>query len=377
MLKFNLLFSLLLILANNMMAQSTHASAHALNQKEQQIVLVAANTARGDMAALKQALNGALNAGLTISELKETLVQLYAYTGFPRSLNALHKLMEVLAERKKNGLTDPPGKEPSPLPAGHTMLQTGTANQTKLVGTAVTGDVYQFAPAIDRFLKEHLFGAIFSRDNLDWKTRELVTISALAAIDGAAPQLRSHFNVGIYNGLTANQLAALVNIIESNINKQRGLVAREVLQSVLDKKAYTANPLLSETIFPTGQPINNNNFVGTAWLQPLVQPDSNNKLQVGNVSFEPGARTRWHKHPAGQILLAIDGLGYYQEQGSAKRLLRKGDVVKCPADTPHWHGAAPDEKFIQVAINSIEAGVTVWLNGVTEEEYKSAPVNDE
>jgi quercetin dioxygenase-like cupin family protein len=125
----------------------------------------------------------------------------------------------------------------------------------------------------------------------------------------------------------------------------------------------------ADPLFPKGEKITNNNFKGTAWLQPLVAGDSLNPTSVGNVTFEPGARTRWHLHPGGQILLATGGIGYYQEKGSPKKILRKGDVVKCPPNVPHWHGASRDREFIQIAITNTQKGATVWLQPVTEEEY--------
>ena len=139
-----------------------------------------------------------------------------------------------------------------------------------------------------------------------------------------------------------------------------------------DKNGF-ANSQNREHIFPKGQIITNENFTGTAWLQPLVTSDSTNSIQVGNVTFEPGTRTKWHSHPGGQILLATGGLGYYQEKGSPKRILRKGDVVKCPPNLPHWHGASRDNEFIQIAITSSQNGATVWLQPVTDEEYNNPP----
>ncbi|MDR6843423.1 cupin domain-containing protein [Flavobacterium granuli] len=122
-------------------------------------------------------------------------------------------------------------------------------------------------------------------------------------------------------------------------------------------------------IFPKGEKITNNNFMGAVWLNNLVQADSVNQNAVGSVTFEPGARTKWHSHPAGQIILALDGVGYYQEKGSPKVIVKKGDVVKCPANIPHWHGASSDTKFIQVAITGREKGETIWLEPVTDEQY--------
>lgn len=124
-----------------------------------------------------------------------------------------------------------------------------------------------------------------------------------------------------------------------------------------------------ELIFPKGEKITNEHFVGNAWLTGLITADSINENAVGSVTFEPGARTNWHLHPAGQIIIATGGVGYYQEQGSPKRTLQKGDVVKCPPNVPHWHGASPDQEFIQIAITGRQNGPTEWLQAVTDEEY--------
>ncbi len=357
--------------------QSIHTSEN-LDKQQQSIVLISAFTAKGDMLQLQNALHDGLDAGLTVSELKEVLVQLYAYTGFPRSLNALNTLIAVLKERKQKGINDVQGKAPQPLPTDKSKLQFGTEMQTKLVGQPVKGEVYAFAPAIDQFLKEHLFADIFGRDNLDWKTREIATITALAALGGVENQLRAHFNVGIYNGLTEAQLVELVTIIQTKVAAKEGIAAIAVLQPLLKQNPVavathqTKQNKFSKLIFPAGEKITNNNFTGTAYLQPLIASDSVNQTSVGNVTFEPGARTNWHYHPGGQILLVIDGVGYYQEKGQPKKILRKGDAVKCPPDTAHWHGASADSAFVQVAITGREKGEVVWLQPVTDEEYHSS-----
>jgi quercetin dioxygenase-like cupin family protein len=125
-----------------------------------------------------------------------------------------------------------------------------------------------------------------------------------------------------------------------------------------------------ESIFPKGTKITNDNFKGTAYLKMLMDGDSLNPTSVGNVTFEPGARTKWHMHPGGQILLVTEGVGYYQEKGQTKKILRKGDVIKCPTNIAHWHGASVDTAFVQVAITNRHLGETVWLQEVTDDEYK-------
>ncbi|NEU08471.1 cupin domain-containing protein [Flavihumibacter sp. R14] len=127
----------------------------------------------------------------------------------------------------------------------------------------------------------------------------------------------------------------------------------------------------SDLIFAKGEKITNDNFTGTAYLHPMITADSLNFTSVGNVTFKAGARTKWHLHPGGQILLVTGGTGYYQEKGSPKRIIKKGESIKCPPGVPHWHGASKDEELIQVAITNTQKGATVWLEPVSDEEYNS------
>lgn len=208
----------------------------ALTARQKAIVLVGAFTAQGTMEQLRTALVEGLDAGLTVSEIKEVLVQLYAYAGFPRSLNAINAFMDVLQERRDKGIADAPGKEPSPLPADKSALELGTAIQTQLVGAPVKGEIFDFAPAIDTFLKTHLFGDIFGRDNLDFASREIATIAALASMPGVAPQLRSHFRVGMRVGLSADALKSLISVLGARVGQKEADNAAVVLSSVLDSK---------------------------------------------------------------------------------------------------------------------------------------------
>lgn len=187
------------------------SGAQTLSARQQAIAPISAATALGDIPRLDQALNQGLDAGLTLSETKEILVQMYAYTGFPRSLNALGQLMKVVEARKQRGVQDAPGREPGPVPKGQALLELGTANQTQLVGAPVRGPLFEFAPAIDEYLKSHLFGAMFARDNLDWQSRELATVGALAAMPGVESQLQSHVAFSMNVGLTAPQLRQLAD----------------------------------------------------------------------------------------------------------------------------------------------------------------------
>ncbi|MBT2758055.1 carboxymuconolactone decarboxylase family protein [Mesobacillus foraminis] len=216
--------------------QKEETEIQALSDRQQSIVSIAAFTAKGDLEELKNALNDGLDSGMTINEIKEVLVQMYAYAGFPRSLNGLNTLMEVVAEREAKGIRDVVGMEASPLPENKSSVELGTDIQTGLVGAPVSGGVYSFAPVIDQFLKGHLFGDIFGRDVLDYQSRELATIAALANMDGVQSQLEAHFNIGYNTGLSEAQLKGLISVLKTEVGAKVAKDAEESLQKVTSNR---------------------------------------------------------------------------------------------------------------------------------------------
>jgi quercetin dioxygenase-like cupin family protein len=147
-----------------------------------------------------------------------------------------------------------------------------------------------------------------------------------------------------------------------------------LFDSCNNKQLETAKEQNTELVFPKGDKITNNNFTGTAWLQMLVNNDSIYNTSIGNVTFEPKARTNWHKHPGGQILLVTEGSGYYQEKGKRTQLIRKGDIVKIPPDAEHWHGATNTDTLVHIAISTnTDKGSVIWLGNVSDEDYFLKP----
>lgn len=207
-----------------------------LTAQQQSIVTIAAFTANGNMEKLKTALNEGLDAGLTVNEIKEVLVQMYAYTGFPRSLNGISNFIAVMEEREKKGIKDEIGPEAASLPAGKSSLEFGTEVQTQLIGAPATGKYIAFAPAIDTFLKAHLFGDIFVRGILDFQGREIATISALSSMEGVNAQLQGHFNIGFNTGLTESQMKSLISVLETKVGKKEAANATDVLNKVLSTR---------------------------------------------------------------------------------------------------------------------------------------------
>nr|WP_233630861.1 MULTISPECIES: carboxymuconolactone decarboxylase family protein [unclassified Pseudomonas] len=211
--------------------------SETLTARQQAIVPIAAFAAAGDMARLNASLNQGLDAGMTVSDAREILVQLYAYAGFPRSLNALGELMKVLDARKQCGIQDAPGSAPSrPIPKGDALLAAGTANQTKLSGGPVEGPLFDFAPAANEYLRTHLFGDIFERDNLDWQSRELATVGMLSALPGAESQLQAHMRISMNVGLTAGQLRQLTKVLAARVDADMARRASTALQQQLAAK---------------------------------------------------------------------------------------------------------------------------------------------
>ena len=216
------------------------AADQALSTKQRGIIPIAAFTANGDLDRLKTALQEGLVAGLTVNEIKEILVHLYAYAGFPRSLNGINIFMAVLEERQGQGIEDEIGPEANPLPADMDKDEYGAKVRARLAGweTIPPPSGYQlFAPAIDTFLKEHLFADIFARDILDWQSRELATVSALAGMTGTAGQLWFHLGAAMNTGLTAAQMKDFISVLESKVGKKEAEGASEVLGQALSARA--------------------------------------------------------------------------------------------------------------------------------------------
>ncbi len=208
-----------------------------LTTKQQAIVPIAAYTATGELQRLKPALHDGLDAGFTINEIKEEIVHLYAYCGFPRSIRGLQTFMEVLDERKAKGIKDETGADASPISDEPSKYDRGKKNLEELIGRPLSGPqrgYATFAPVIEIFLKEHLFADIFDRDVLTFAERELVTISVLSSIGGVEPMLRSHLTICLNVGFTPEQLREFVGIIKVTVGKKEAKAAKEVLDEVLN-----------------------------------------------------------------------------------------------------------------------------------------------
>jgi 4-carboxymuconolactone decarboxylase len=217
----------------------TMNTTHALSAKQRSVIPIAAFTATGDQERLKTALAEGLEAGLTVNEVKEVLVQMYAYSGFPRSLSGIQTFMTLMDERQARGFKDQVGKDAAPLPAGMKRDEYGARVRATLAGQKVIpppGGYQLFTPVIDKFLKEHLFADIFARDVLDHQSRELATISALASMTGTRSQLQFHLGAAMNVGLTEAQMRDFISVLAARVGEGESESAEEVLAAVLNSR---------------------------------------------------------------------------------------------------------------------------------------------
>ncbi|MBD5356804.1 MAG: cupin domain-containing protein [Bacteroides sp.] len=202
-----------------------------LTPRQQDIVEIASFTAVGDKEKLARALAKGLDDGLTVNEIKELLIQAYAYCGFPRSLTALGVFKNVLDQRVTAGINDPEG-ESAAVVSDIDKYGQGAKTLSELSGIPVDAPApwYEdFAPGINRFLKEHLFADIFGRGVLPYTDRELATVSILTALGGVEPMAGGHIAICRHLGVTTPQLNALLDIIEYNMGPEKTAPIRKIV----------------------------------------------------------------------------------------------------------------------------------------------------
>ena len=309
-----------------------------MTERQKGLAACACLMAQGDLERLEPAVKMALDNGVTINELKEAFSQLYAYTGFPRSLNALGVLNKVLDNKQPSWQEGKPWKRPEIWDDAAKALKQGTEVQTKLSGRSFD---YNFCPQDDYYLKSHLFGDIFASDQLSAADRELVTVAALSGLEGVAPQLAAHKQGAV------------------NMGNSQELV--DELCAWLDSEGYTLR-----SKWPKGEPNPYGKyFIGQSYLADVGGG-------VINVTFEPHCRNNWHiHHKAVQVLICVSGRGWYQEWGKDAVEMTPGTVIAIPAEVKHWHGAAKDSWFQHLTYHrdAQEGASNEWLEPVTDEVY--------
>ena len=309
-----------------------------MTERQKGLAACACLMAQGDLERLEPAVKMALDNGVTINELKEAFSQLYAYTGFPRSLNALGVLNKVLDNKQPSWQEGKPWKRPEIWDDAAKALKQGTEVQTKLSGRSFD---YNFCPQDDYYLKSHLFGDIFASDQLSTADREIVTVAALSGLEGVVPQLAAHKQGAV------------------NMGNSQELV--DELCAWLDSEGYTLR-----SKWPKGEPNPYGKyFIGQSYLADVGGG-------VMNVTFEPRCRNNWHiHHKQVQVLICVAGKGWYQEWGKEPQELTPGTVIAVPAEVKHWHGAQKGSWLQHLTYHKdIQEGASnEWCEAVDDATY--------
>ena len=230
----------------------------------------------------------------------------------------------------------------------------------------------EFAPKFAKLNDDVLFGEVWSReDKLSLKLRSVVTISALIGKGIVDSSLQYHLQSAKNNGVTKTEMAEILTHIAFYAGWPNAWaafrMAKEVYADVNEAEEHGG-------FFGLGQENTAyaKYFIGKSYLKPLT--DSQKTVFIANVTFEPGCRNNWHVHHAkkggGQLLICVDGEGWYQEEGKPAQSLKPGDVVTIPAEVKHWHGAKKDSWFSHLAVEVPgEETSNEWLEAVTDEAY--------
>ena len=247
----------------------------------------------------------------------------------------------------------------------------------KIVQTAGRAALGQFAPEFAHFNDDILFGENWNNQDLDLKTRCMITVVALMSSGVTDSSLKYHLENAKRNGVTRKEIAAIITHVAFYVGWPKGwavfhlakVVWAEDMQAGDAKSAHA-----SQMVFPIGAPNDGfaQYFVGQSYLAPL----STRQVGVYNVTFEPGCRNNWHIHHAksggGQILLCVAGRGWYQEWGKDAVELHPGDCINIPVGVKHWHGAAADSWFSHLAIEVPgEACSNEWCEAVDDAAYQT------
>lgn len=246
----------------------------------------------------------------------------------------------------------------------------------KIVQTAGRDSLGEFAPEFAHFNDDVLFGENWNNEDIDLKTRSLITVVALMSSGITDSSLMFHLKNAKNHGVTKKEIATVITHVAFYVGWPKGWavfnMAKEVwndTETVDEKSAHAAKML-----FPIGEPNDAfaKYFIGQSYLAPV----SVSQVGIYNVTFEPKCRNNWHVHKAenggGQILICIAGEGYYQEWGKSVRELHAGDVVNIPVGVKHWHGAKADSWFSHLAVEVPgEKSSNEWLEPVDNEYYNN------
>lgn len=265
---------------------------------------------------------------------------------------------------------------------GRTVYRVETGGQkimAKITQTAGRNALGEFAPEFAHFNDDVLFGENWNNQDIDVKTRSIITVVALMAQGITDSSLKFHLQNAKDHGVSQKEIAAIITHVAFYAGWPKAWavfnLAKEVWSVNEGDLPYEDEAMRAhakEMVFPIGQPNDGfaQYFIGQSYLAPV----STSQVGIFNVTFEPGCRNNWHIHHAksggGQMIICVAGRGYYQEEGKDPIEMKPGDCINIPAEVKHWHGAAPDSWFSHLAVEVPgEETSNEWCEPVTDEEY--------
>lgn len=335
----------------------------SLSARDRSLVTVAVLVATGRTGPLAGHMERALDNGVAPRELSGAIAHLAYYSGWPSAVAALDVMDGVMRKHSIAASSLDVVTPRSPLP-----VSDGERSR------AVRETIAPTAPELAALTDDLLFGDVWRRGDLAPRDRSLVTIAALAAA-GDADQLAFHIRLGLRNGLTRGQIAAELTHLAFYAGWPKAVAGVAVLAETADASA-TAKPvgveMVPANVEPAAAPADR--FTGRVTVSSPFGMFEGSRLDGATVSFAPSARTNWHSHPGGQLLVATEGEGRLGTADGAVRTLRVGDVVWTPPDVMHWHGAAPATGMTHVAASEAVPGRDVeWGKPVTDSQYGAGP----
>lgn len=245
----------------------------------------------------------------------------------------------------------------------------------KIIQTAGRNQLGDFAPDFAHYNDDILFGENWNNQDIDLKTRCILTVVALMSSGVTDSSLTYHLENAKAHGVTQREIAAIVTHAGFYAGWPKAWAVFRLAKEVWSESEpeLTEKDKYQNTIlFPIGAP--NDGFAQYFIGQSYIAPVSGKQVGIFNVTFEPGCRNNWHIHHAdkggGQILICVGGRGYYQEWGKDAVEMKPGDCINIPVGVKHWHGAAPDSWFSHLAIEVPgENGSNEWLEPVDDTQY--------
>jgi 4-carboxymuconolactone decarboxylase len=334
-----------------------------LSPRDRSLVTISVLIATGKPDQLQGHLGRALSNGVQPGEASAVLAHLALYCGWPSAVSALNVYEQVYTARKIDTST---------LRALVPQLSAPGSDASR--AKAVNEQFGVVAPKFAQLTNDVVFGKLWLRSDLSLRDRSLVTIAALAAM-GDDDQLDLYLRRGLESCLTRSQIAEALTHLGFYAGWSRATQALTVLTSTFEQiasaDAQKATPATAGRAEPAAP---SSNFTGAVAVTQPFSGTGGARLGGATVTFQPGARTRWHSHPLGQLIVVTAGRGWIQIEGEPVRAMGPGDVVWTPPGTKHWHGATRTSAMTHVAVSESQEGSSVsWFEPVSEAQFEGRP----